>query len=133
MPADTTIHPFPELRALAEEEAYHRRRRLFAALTAPGRFFGSELRASVPDITFWIEAVTAELCDLTRPASRDAVCRLVGERIGWDGHSVALSVETGGVNVYALFRDCGIAAEPSLNAAADLALIVRHLWPKEQP
>lgn len=130
MGSPTTIHPFPELMSLAEEEA-----RAFAAAGE---------RACDADWLAWerLDQMTRErritshltlLCDLTRPMSRYAVSVLVGNRIGWDGHSIALSVETGGINIHALFRDCGFKAEPSLNAGADLALIVRHLWPEESP
>ena len=135
----TTIHPFPELRALAEEEA-----RAFAEACSDA--FALHMGDDTPAMyeLGWDgmhddehEALTAAhltlLCDLTRPMSRYAVSVLVGNRIGWDGHSIALSVETGGINIHALFRDCGFKAEPSLNAGADLALIVRHLWPEESP
>lgn len=114
----TTIHPFPELVELATREATDIQVRMGMMLSGVGV---EALRA----------AVLAQLCDLTRPMSRYAVSVLVGNRIHWDGHSVALSVETGGINIHALFRDCGFKAEPSLNAGTDLALIVRHLWPDE--
>lgn len=126
----TTIHPFPELRVYAEEEARDCHNR-FARLTWGVHDGWSELD---DDAQLTLCCVHAErLCDLTRPMSRYAVSVLVGNRIHWDGHSVALSVETGGINIHALFRDCGFKAEPSLNAGADLALIVRHLWPEEVP
>ena len=126
----TTIHPFPELASLAEEEA-----RAFAAAWA-GEFSAAWLAWDALDPATQEKRIQAHLtllCDLTRPMSRYAVSVLVGNRIGWDGHSVALSVETGGINIHALFRDCGFKAEPSLDAGADLALIVRHLWPQESP
>lgn len=130
----TTIHPFPELRAYAESEARARRQRLFTVLTAPGMgFYGSELRAGTPDITFWTDAVVAEWCDLTRPASRDAVCRLVAKRIAWPAWEVA-KAEDNWTTLVALCRTGGIPEparwEPRPPFAVTLTAIVRHLWPE---
>lgn len=115
----TTIHAFPELRKLAEQQALSLRSALWDANPGP---------AVVPSQKAMTEAVLTRLCDMTDPASRDALGRLIGARVGWDGPSVVLSVETGGINVHALFRACGFEAESA--PAVDLVLVVRHLWPE---
>ena len=88
MPADTMIHPFPELVKLAEEEA----RAMMVARALP-EWERRTRSAPRPMPEWWAAAnktecdstarvITTLLCDLTRPASRDAVARLVAGRVG---------------------------------------------------
>lgn len=132
---NTTIHPFPELRAYAEEEA-----RAFAAAWES---------ACEADWLAWdrLDQMTRErrvkthltlLCDLTRPASRDAVYRLVAGTLshGWTPCRVQHAIAGHGLDWRALCARglvperyvCG-PDEPS-GAPASLAFIVRHLWPE---
>ena len=79
MPADPALAALPALRELAEREARE----------------AADVAASVVDPLFswsWMSpdarerAITVRLAllsDLSRPASRDAVCRLVAERVGF--------------------------------------------------
>ena len=129
MPADTTIHPFPELRQYAESEA-----RAFAEAWES---------ACEADWLAWdrldqttrerrIKAHLTLLCDLTRPASRDAVCRLVADKLGVRvsaGHQMI--EEAKGPLSDALPRDVVARIYVTFTEPPTLALIVRHLWPQE--
>lgn len=120
----TTIHPFHELRALAEEEA-----RAYATTSDGTRHEAVELYARV--------RFTLMLCDLERPASRDAVARLVAARIGWNVSDVTAAVDWNWNLYVALHRTARMTDpdrwEPHPPSAEALALIVRHLWPEESP
>lgn len=128
--SSTTIHPFPALRAYAEEEA-------LARVIALHDLEGEWMR---PDYDTSTETAIELrlLCDLTRPASRDAVYRLVAGTLshGWTPCRVQHAIAGHGLDWRAL---CGRGLvperyvcgpdEPS-GAPASLALIVRHLWPE---
>ena len=120
----TTIHPFPELRALAEEEA-----RAYATTSDGTHHEAIELFARV--------RFTLMLCDLTRPASRDAVARLVATRVGLDLAGVHQRLALPGFPLLRLYDYCGVPDTAQGNGehtpAEALALIVRHLWPEESP
>lgn len=86
----TTIRPLPELRALAEAEARE-------TWDAVARLWDG---AMVPPMTRWAyldgqiremhtAAHVALLLDVSRPASRDAVVRLVAEKVGLEPAAVA--------------------------------------------
>lgn len=137
----TTIHAFPELRQLAEREAR-------AAYDAFVRYAEEHPRHSDTGsrraMTFvwdnnqgtrewWIAAHLALLCDLSRDASRDAVARVVAQRIAWPAWEVA-KAEDNWTTLVALCRKVGIPEparwEPHPPFAATLTTIVRHLWPE---
>lgn len=74
------------------------------------------------------------LCDLRRPASRDAVARLVAAKVSpmWSALRVNLAIEA---RQYAWTELCNIANVPRLlreveGPAEALTAIVRHLWPE---
>ena len=152
----TTIHPFPELRALAEEEA-----RAFASAWA-GEFAAAWLAWDTLDPDTREKRIRTHLsllCDLSRPASRDAVARLVAARLSIPVECFAPSLWRMAATVWAFsaMSDCSggvknvgvwfiptpgstaksIHSVPSLVGITDpaeaLALIVRHLWPEESP
>ena len=106
----TTIHPFPELVDLAQREAVDMQVRMGMLLSAVGV---EALRA----------AVLAQLCDLTRPASRDAVCRLIAAHQNVDVLHVHRTLRAA--------RDVPEFAH--LTHAEQLSIVVRHLWPEEAP
>jgi len=136
MPADTTIHPFPELRATAESEA----RVLMCAMHAPEweRRTRSAPRpmpegwatADAATLRTLTEAHLTLLCDLTRPASRDAVCRLVAKRVGWQAERVIGAIESSGSVRNRLYRKVGTGGWCN-SAPVALSMIVRHLWPED--
>lgn len=143
MGSPTTIHPFPELRALAEEEA----RALMCAMHAP-EWERRTRSAPRPVPEGWATADAAMLqtlteshltllCDLTRPASRDAVARLVAARVGTDLAGVHQRLALPGFPLLRLYDYCGVPDTAQGNGehapAEALALIVRHLWPEEAP
>ena len=66
------IPPFPELRALAEREA----RDLFEAIHVHHGMLSAHAEGAV------VEAILDLLRDPSRPASRDALTRLVAEKVG---------------------------------------------------
>ena len=139
MPADTMIHPFPELRQLAESEA--RAMMVARALPEWERRTRSEPRpmpewwavANKTEHESTVRGLTTLLCDLSRDASRDAVARVVGERIAWPAWEVA-KAEDNWTTLVALCRKVGIPEparwEPHPPFAATLTAIVRHLWPE---
>ncbi len=133
--SSTTIHPFPALRAYAEEEE-----RAFYSLDVSirGTSLGQWARMDDGVKHIVVTARLALLCDLTRPASRDAVARLVARTLshGWTPYRVQHAIEEHGLDWRTLCARglvperyvCG-PDEPS-GAPASLALIVRHLWPE---
>ena len=125
----TTIKPFPELRAYAEEEARDCHNR-FASLTWGVADGWSELDDDAQATLLRLHV--DRLCDFTRLASRDAVSWLVAERIGWAMPRFHLALETTGLIRGRLFRACGMGAgTPNSEDAADaLARIVHALWPE---
>ena len=118
----TTIKPFPELVELATREATDIQVRMGMMLSGVGV---EALRS----------AVLAQLCDLTRPASRDAVARLVAKRIGWVVSDVVAAIDWNWQTYLGLHRSAGMDDpnrwERHPPAPEALALIVRHLWPDE--
>lgn len=118
----STIKPFPELVDLAQREAVDMQVRMGMLLSAVGV---EALRA----------AVLAQLCDLSRPASRDAVCRLVAVKVGWVVSDVVAAIDWNWNLYVALHRVAGLPDpeqwEPHPPAAAGLSAVVRHLWPDE--
>lgn len=141
----TTIHPFPELVALAEEEAresYSAMRD--AGIATPYDVHGRKRSEADPwdqlptgTREWWISARMSLLCDLTRPASRDAVARLVANRLGWCADEVIAACERDWPKLRALWRSAGLPElprwEPQPPAPEALAAVVRHLWPPEAP
>ena len=129
----TTIRPFPELREYAEEEARDCHNR-FASLTWGVADGWSELDDDAQATLLRLHV--DRICDLTRPASRDAVCRLVGERIGWPAWEVA-KAEYGWSTLIALHRKVGLPDpgrwEPHPPWAPTLARIVHALWSEVTP
>lgn len=123
MSDSTTIHEFPELRALAKEEALRLRSVLWDANP------DAAVVSSQKDMA---RGISTLLRDLSRPASRDAVCRLVAGRIRWTPATVVLAMETTGAIRERLHRDCGVPADaPTSGSATEaLAIVVRHLWPE---
>ena len=159
MGSPTTIHPFPELRALAEEEArdiWTRHVRLFRE-RLPDMEVVADPHDASDGFAVTVDAQVERLCDLTRPASRDAVARLVAKRLGlnfgttapafwirdaepparwvldgaWDDREFTYERPRG----YVPPEPGGWLLVPSLAGVTDpaesLALIVRHLWPEE--
>lgn len=126
----TTIHAFPELRQLAEREARDCHNR-FALLTWGVSDGWGELEDEAQATL--IRVHIDRLCDLSRDASRDAVARVVGKRIGWPAWEVA-KAEDNWTTLVALCRKVGIPEparwEPHPPFAATLTAIVRHLWPE---
>ena len=108
----TTIHPFPELVDLANREADDLHARMWMRLSGVGV---EALRA----------AVLAQLCDLTRPASLDAVCRLIANH----QHVDVADVHRTNRMARSLPADMGGA----WTDAERIAVVVRHLWPEEAP
>lgn len=135
----TTIHPFPELRALAEQYAQERADE--RARYGYTHDTGGASWAAMGHVSRYI-AVSVELnllCDLTRNASRDAVCRLVADTLmgGWTLARVHHAIEGHGLDWRALCarglvpERCVCGPDEPTTAAESLALIVRHLWPPE--
>ena len=130
-----TIHPFPELRALAEQYAQERAdaRSRYGYTTATGGASWAAMGQVSRDIAVSVELNL--LCDLRRPASQDAVCRLVAERVGWDGFDVTKSIEVSAGMLDGLRRAVGLSElprwEPVPGPAEALSMIVTHLWPSE--
>lgn len=104
----TTIHPFTELVDLAQREADDLHARM-------------EMRLSGVGVEALRAAVLAQLCDLTRPASRDAVCRLIAAHQNVDVLHVHRTLRAA--------RDVPEFAH--LTHAEQLGIVVRHLWPDE--
>lgn len=104
----TTIHPFTELVDLAQREADDLHARM-------------EMRLSGVGVEALRAAVLAQLCDLTRPASRDAVCRLIAAHQNVDVLHVHRTLRVA--------RDVPEFAH--LTHAEQLSIVVRHLWPDE--
>lgn len=148
MGSPTTIHPFPELRALAEEEAraYHDA----CARIHPGYAAWDELPDYEATLTtddpdyegarlvgnprrIFVKAHLTLLCDLTRPASRDAVARLVAARVDWRPSTLIVALDPGLFGVDVLFTRAGLPYDVNWPAAVKLAKLVRHLWPEEVP
>lgn len=163
----TTIHPFPELRAYAESEA----RDAYSSMREVGIMYPYDEHGrhradvdpwdQIPSGTrdWWVTARLTLLCDLTRPASRDAVARLVVAKLGgpeegadaggwweferWDGGCLVRLYS--GRNCHELWasesvavRENGVEADaivPDMagcqTLASALSAIVAHLWPSE--
>ena len=152
----TTIHPFPELRALAEEEArdiWTRHVRLFREVGDCG--FVESPDDAPEGFAVTVAAQVERLCDLTRFGSRTVVAALIAQKVGlsgwdsagvhfgrqgstwalWDGRNASVVFTEnmrGGAN--RLDRDPRVVVR-GVSAITDpseaLALIVRHLWPQE--
>lgn len=126
----TTIHPFHELRALAEQCAQERADE--RARYGHTHDTGGTSWAAMGHVSRHI-AVSVELnllCDLTRPASRDAIARLVAAKVGWQPERVIGAVESSGAIRNRLYRKVGVAGWCS-SAPDALSMIVAHLWPSE--
>ena len=76
----TPLRNIPAIRKLAEEQA---REQLAAERAFVARETSYAYVVSKEDEWVRVEARLDLLCDLTRPASRDAVARLVGNNLGW--------------------------------------------------
>lgn len=128
----TTIHPFPELRALAEQYAQERadaRSRYGHTHDTGGASWAAMGQAS-RDIAVSVEINL--LCDLTRDASRDAVCRLVADKLGVRVSAVHQMIEEAkGPLCDVLPRDVVARIYVTFTEPPTLALIVTHLWPSE--
>lgn len=121
------IAPFPELRQYAEEEA-RLRYDTFSSLAgwADDRSF-----AALDDDQrhLLVLSEVTILTDLSRRASRDAVCRLVAIKIGWLPCHVMTAIHLGGIEYDALLTVAG--ATPQIRPhtpATRLAAIVAALW-----
>lgn len=134
----THIHPFPELRALAESEA----RDAYSSMREVGIMYPYDDHGrrredvypwdQIPSGTrdWWVAARIMLLCDLTRPASRDAVCRLVVEHLGCSLCGLH-AILAGEVEAFGVFGDELAAVISGMPPAAALTAIVAHLWPSE--
>ena len=78
MPADPRLAALPALRKLAENEA----RTIQAQLVSLSEGSGQTAGEPVPSLRALYVAHLALLSDLSRPASRDALARLVAEAVG---------------------------------------------------
>lgn len=111
------LRDLPAVRAEAERLANEFHARLFGRATD-----GQRLDA-------WREAHLDLLCDLTRPASRDAVARLVAAKLGWLFGALVNDLESGrAATMAALFREVGVATTSTTTDPAEaLRLIATHV------
>jgi hypothetical protein len=85
MPADPRLRDLPALRKRAEELAREARDAHVSAIwSALYDSYGQALVDALPPMWAYEEAHLSLLSDLSRPASRDAVARLVAEALGME-------------------------------------------------
>ena len=102
-----SLHTIAAIRTLAEERAREFYDHAFSDYDAEGfRKLRGKERAR------WILAFHKQLCDLTRPDSRDAVARLVAPRIGWDAFDVTKAIEVSTGMLAGLYRVAGLPELP---------------------
>ena len=133
----TPLRNIPAIRKLAEEQAREHHEALSAEINH------RDLATQAPTLPEWgimspswreyrINAAVALLCDLTRPASRDAVARLVAERVpGLQAWEVVAGCECGGGRLQMVLRCCNMPMldrwEPDPAPVEALTLIALHV------
>ena len=90
MPVDPRLRDLPALRRRAEELAREAHGAHVSAIwSALYDSYGQALVDALPPMWVYEEAHLALICDLSRPASRDAVARLVAEALGLRAYATA--------------------------------------------
>ena len=107
MAADPRLLALPALRRLAESHA----REIYEATAT----------RELEPVVHWEDSSFTEiqidvhlrlLADLSRPESRDALARLVADRIGWGAFNVTRAIERDPAILEALYRAAGLPEPP---------------------
>lgn len=97
-----TLREIPAIRALAGRQTAD----LVDALHAHRGMLSDHTEGAL------VEAQLDLLWDLERPASRDAIARLIAEVIGWDAFDVTKAVESSAEMLAGLYRVAGLPELP---------------------
>ncbi len=131
----TPLRNIPAIRKAAEEQARDFLASADVAFRAAGwdteMIHGGEDYAD-DALRLFADAFLNLLCDLTRPASRDAVARLVAERVpGLQAWEVVAGCECGGGRLQMVLRYCGMPMldrwEPDPTPVEALTPIATHV------
>ena len=108
-----TLRDIPAVRALAEKQArdIHNATVRVIRERYPNHY-GQSLLDALPPMWADVDAQLDLLWDLERPASRDAIARLIAEVIGWDAFDVTKAVESSAEMLAGLYRVAGLPELP---------------------